>query len=97
MAKSTTFEALLENVTKAKANLDAVKAKLNEALADVELGHVVQLEGIAHQVVDIQGKRRLQCMFTKRQLAALRGEAVPARTTRRKKSDAEKDTERTAE
>ncbi len=96
------FEQLVANVSKAKEGLRKEEEKLTAALDTVALGHVVTIDSLAHQVVEEGGARKMKCMFTKRQIAAIRGEEIPPLVIKKRRTkaevarDAAKEAERTA-
>lgn len=98
MAKNVTLEDLISNVEKAKALVETATAALDAGLGSVEAGHGFSIDGIPYQVVvDKNGKKKVDCMMSKRAIAIQRGLPVPAITRGRPRKDAPLEESKAAE
>lgn len=88
MAKAN-LETLISKTEKAKAAYEAATVELEAALEDLPLGHVFTIGSIPYQVNDVKGKRKAQCMLSKRAIAAMKGEEVPPMAVRKRRTKAE--------
>lgn len=81
--KKETFHELVQLVDQMRKDLRLVEARLEASLDQVPRGEVVVLDDLPHEVVQRAGRRVLRCMFTKRQIAHIRGEEIPAFKTKK--------------
>lgn len=90
------FEKLVAKVDSTKSAYREAKAALDTAVADMPVGTTLNLDGIPHQVQDKDGKRCLVCLMSRLAIAAMRGETIPDRKPRKRRTKAEIEAAKTA-
>lgn len=74
---NTNFEKLVAAVDRARAAYREAQAKLAESVESVDLGTTVIIDSIPWMVQQNDGKKVLNCLMSKKAIAAMRGEQVP--------------------